>query len=242
MRLRTGTKNRYNLYYQLGDKPSRQDVSVGYCRTEFLAAQVVNLVNVGILYIRGDLVASTFTYDTVVACLNQDINQPCPVGVGVYNADDERYDSVKNNAEAVIVLRKSDGSEVAEQPTGETHVSEDPVDPSMTQAEAQQDTSLTDEGEEVFGVDSGPEMPEDDSKAYLYVKDDFCIEVVASSMERLSEIVTWVNEKLAHLTHGEAVRDILPFAEYEGLKVGSETRYVTYAPVDTADDESDDEE
>lgn len=175
--------------------------------------------------------ASTITYATVVACLNQDINQPCPVGVGTYNPDDERYDHVKNNAEAVIVLQKP---QLEYRPTDEP--SETEVDPQEkpTQAEAQQDTSLTDEGEEVFGVDAGPEMPVGPDASVEtsdpFVKDDFLIEVVASSMERLSEIITWVNEKLMHLTHGDAIRDHVCFADYQALAVGSETRYVTYAP------------
>jgi len=165
-------------------------------------------------------VTTTLNYATVHLLLLRD-PAPCPLGVGTYGADQQDYDNIRNNTEAILLLQRQPDTpgEVSSETETETveegfpGLTEDTSPVGETQAEAQQDTSLTDAGEEVFGVEpeadveAQPEAleaeaddePSAEEEPELEVKDDFVIEAIAASEDRLNELVDWVNDQLGSL-------------------------------------------
>jgi hypothetical protein len=156
---------------------------------------------------------------------------PCPVGKSTYNPDQAPYENIKHNDEAIVILEvfgEEDVEEPVEEPVdvSEELTDEEPLEEDF-QGEDSQNLNVSDDVEPLVGeLVSVPAEPEDPKDR---VAGDFVIEVVAGSMNRLTEIVTWVNMKLAELLPDTtvAIRDYVAFTPFEAISVGSDTKFAS---------------
>lgn len=156
------------------------------------------------------------TYDINYATLNTVLNAdaaPCPVGTSTYGVDQGDYDNTRNNSEAIVLLMR----ESAAATTGDELVTEGVPGQEITSSDEVEDEPITEdtttasvEGEEVVEDEMAPVSDEvaealetDPDNAAperaVQVADDFVIEVIAGSPERVSQLVDWVYSKIEGL-------------------------------------------
>lgn len=237
VKLRQGGKNPHNLYWQSGHEASKSDMWVGCCGSKAMAELLVNIVNGGVVP------AKVFTFGTVQAVLGQDLG-PCPVSWSSVHPDDDEFVNIRHNPEAILLMNKLPAGVEADgtpRPEGELKVEDDEVveegfinpEPLVdTESPVTEDTSprnveLGVDAQDVAESQTDDVVVEEESEDPKdLVADDFVIEAIAETTDRLKELTDWVEGKLGMLLFDPAtLGDYVSFGEAVEIADGAETRY-----------------